>query len=38
MLKMAKDGWYESPVKALMSGLRPAEKMSIIPAIVTPAR
>ena len=37
MLQVARDGQYESPVKALLSGLRVAEKMSIIPTIVVPA-
>ena len=37
MLQVAKDGQYESPIKALLSGLRLLEKMSIIPAIVVPA-
>ena len=37
ILQVAKDGQYESPVEALLSGLRLAEKMSIIPAIVVPA-
>ena len=36
MLQVARDGQYESPIKALLSGLRPAEKMAIIPAIVVP--
>ena len=34
MLEVARDGQYESPIKALLSGLRLAEKMAIIPAIV----
>ena len=34
---MATDGQYESPIKALLSGLRLVEKMSIIPAMVVPA-
>ena len=34
MLQVARDGQYESPVKALLSGPRLAEKMSIIPVIV----
>ena len=33
MLQVAKDGRYESPMKALLFGLRLAEKMAIIPAI-----
>ena len=37
MLQVARDGQYQSPVKALLSRLRLAEKMSIIPAIVVPA-
>ena len=37
MLVKAKDGQYESPIKALLSGLRLAEKMAIIPAIVVQA-
>ena len=37
MLQVARDGQYESPVKALLSKLHLAEKMSIIPAIVVPA-
>ena len=36
MLQVARDGQYESPIKPLLSGLRPAEKMAIIPAIVVP--
>ena len=36
MLQVARDGRYESPVKALLSGLGLAEKMSIIPVIVVP--
>ena len=34
MLQVARDGPYESPVKTLLSGLRLAEKMSIILVIV----
>ena len=37
MLQVDRDGQYESPVKALLSGLRLAEKMSIIPVIAVPA-
>ena len=37
MLHVARDGQYESPFKALLSGLRLAEKMAIIPTIVVPA-
>ena len=37
MLQVARDGLYESPIKALLSGVRLAEKMAIIPAIVVPA-
>ena len=36
MLQVAKDGQYESPGKAILSGLRLAEKMSFIAAIVVP--
>ena len=36
MLQVARDGQYELPIEALLSGLRLAEKMSIIPAIVAP--
>ena len=34
MLQVARDGQYESLVKALPSGLRLAKKMSFIPAIM----
>ena len=37
MLQVARNGQYESPKKALLSGLQLAEKMAIIPAIVVPA-
>ena len=37
MLQVATPGQYESPIKALLSGLRLAEKMAIIPTIVVPA-
>ena len=37
MLHVARDGRYELLVKALLFGLRLAEKKSIIPAIVVPA-
>ena len=37
MLQVARDGQCESPIKALLSGLRLAEKMAIMPAIVVPA-
>ena len=36
MLQVARDGQYESPIKALLLGLRLAEKMAIIPTIVVP--
>ena len=34
MLQVARDGEHESPIKALLSGLRVAEKMAVIQAIV----
>ena len=37
MLQVTRDGQYESPIKALLPGLRMGEKMAIIPAIVVPA-
>ena len=37
MLKVARDGQCESPIKALLSGLRLAEKVAIIQAILVPA-
>ena len=37
MLQVARDGQYESPFKALLSGLRKRPKMAIIPPIVVPA-
>ena len=37
MLQVARDDQYESPIKAQLPGLRPAEKMAVIPAIVVPA-
>ena len=37
MLQVARPGQYESPIKALLSGLQLAEKMAIIPTIVVPA-
>ena len=36
MLQVARDGQYESPIKALLLGLHLAEKMGIIPTIVVP--
>ena len=38
LLQPARDGHYESPLKALLSGLRLTEKMPIIPAIGVPSR
>ena len=37
LLQVARDGKYETPVKVLLFGLRLAQKMAIIPAIVAPA-
>ena len=37
MLQLARDIRYELPIKVLLSGLRLAEKMAIIPATVVPA-